>query len=243
MISKKDLIMASELVSRLKSEVPFQANLARNDFPASPAEGFSKWRIWRAKTEGQLDQIGNALPSHITEKIQDLKKSPSLSEGELSQLLAEIEAFSINIVSLQNSIDALWADSSLLLEEEICSGFKASPDFRSVNKFGHLILLQANEAEVIRFLVECWKNGTPEVSHRTVLERVVGASGYEKVKDLFQTKNSKAAYRALIKPGKTRGTVRLNIDFDLPPQSPLPELPVLRQAGGYAEAPSGSTLS
>jgi hypothetical protein len=86
-------------------------------------------------------------------------------------------------------------------------------DFRSVNWFGALYSFTGNQAAIVKVLWEEWEKDTPEVGLKTLL----ADSGVDsdRVQDVFKEKGViHPAWGAMIIPGKTKGTLRLQ-----PPES------------------------
>jgi hypothetical protein len=86
-----------------------------------------------------------------------------------------------------------------------------SPCFRSVQLDGELFSLTSPQSELIKILYCNWAQGTPDVSTAYLLESL-SDQGFAaaRLRDLFQTNRS--AFRALIRPGRRRGTIRLAIE-------------------------------
>jgi len=88
------------------------------------------------------------------------------------------------------------------------SGFSHGPDYRHVSLSGNDFSLTTTQAKIIEFLHAQYLAGHPEVSGYYILEQVVDTPSTRLV-DIFK-KNS-TAYKALIRPGKTKGSVCLNV--------------------------------
>ena len=79
-----------------------------------------------------------------------------------------------------------------------------SPDFRSVNYYGHLFRFSATQAPVVKMLWEASKDGSPDVGQHTLLETAGSTSN--RLVDLFKRS---PAWGSLIVAGEQRGTFRL----------------------------------
>jgi hypothetical protein len=85
--------------------------------------------------------------------------------------------------------------------------FTHSPDYRSVTIRGKTHSLTPRQAQVIQILHEAHESGNPEVSHDFILEKM--ETNNSRWQDTF--KSNRIARNALIRVGKTRGTLRLNL--------------------------------
>lgn len=86
-------------------------------------------------------------------------------------------------------------------------GFTHSGDYRSVSSGGQTHSLTGRQAQVIQILHEAYKNGTPDVGSALILEKLETRNS--RLRDTFKT--NRRAWKALIVPGKTKGTLRLNL--------------------------------
>jgi hypothetical protein len=78
-----------------------------------------------------------------------------------------------------------------------------SPDFRCINWYGTEYTFTPNQAAIVKILWEAWENGTPDVGQETLRAQ---AEVESRIDRLFL---GHAAWKNLIVPGKTRGTLRL----------------------------------
>lgn len=79
-----------------------------------------------------------------------------------------------------------------------------SADFRSVDWFGTKHAFTLTQAACVRVLWEAWKNGTPELSQATILERAETASS--RLANVFR---NHPAWETMIVSGQRKGTFRL----------------------------------
>jgi hypothetical protein len=84
--------------------------------------------------------------------------------------------------------------------------FTHSDDYRSVVIRGQNFTLTSRQAQVIQILDENRDNGHPDLSQDYILERLGTANS--RLRDTFKT--NRDAWKALVRPGSTKGTVRLN---------------------------------
>ena len=84
--------------------------------------------------------------------------------------------------------------------------FSHSDDYRSVTVRGQNFSLTPRQAQVIQILYENFEQGHPDVGKDYILESLNTANS--RLRDTFKT--NLEAWKALIKPGKRRGTHRLN---------------------------------
>lgn len=90
-----------------------------------------------------------------------------------------------------------------------CSGGDArhGPDFRSVHWYGKEYTFTAAQAAVVKLLWEAWKNGTPEVGNDYLTSE---ADVETKRLDHLFGAGKHPAWGTMIRPGSTKGTLRLS---------------------------------
>jgi hypothetical protein len=93
----------------------------------------------------------------------------------------------------------------------------AGEDYRSVKLRGRTYSLSAREAQIVEVLWDRARQGIPEVAQAMLLERI--DSQATRVRDVFTNRQT---YHEFIKPGKTKGTIRLNLQR---PPDDLPSTP------------------
>ena len=81
-----------------------------------------------------------------------------------------------------------------------------SPGFRSVRANDKTYGFSPQQATVVEILYRNWRNGTPDVAQQYLLARLGNEDG-----DLRDTFRRCEAWGELIVPGKSRGTLRLNV--------------------------------
>jgi len=101
----------------------------------------------------------------------------------------------------------------------VLDGFIPSQDYRSAVHNSVTHSFTTNQARCVEYLYKQWKNGTPEVAISTVLEQI-DCTG-NRLDQVFRNtrgdkKGTHAAWRTLIVPGETKGSVRLNIPGPAP---------------------------
>lgn len=85
--------------------------------------------------------------------------------------------------------------------------FTHSEDYSSVSLRGKRFALTSAQSQVIKTLHESWKEGTPELRQAYVLEKLETPS--KRLRDSF--KSNPGAWKAFIRRGERKGTVRLNL--------------------------------
>jgi hypothetical protein len=85
--------------------------------------------------------------------------------------------------------------------------FTHSEDYSSVSLNGQRFALTSAQSQVIGKLHEAWKQGIPEFRQAYLLEELETSS--KRLRDSF--KSNPAAWKALIRRGERKGTVRLNL--------------------------------
>ena len=88
--------------------------------------------------------------------------------------------------------------------------FAHGPDFKCVIFYGIEHSLSSTEALVIKILWKAYENGTPDVGQHYIINEVCGSES--KIKYLRDVFAKKSIYKAIVKSGNRKGTVRLNID-------------------------------
>src|SRR5690242_15312261 len=86
------------------------------------------------------------------------------------------------------------------------SGFRASPDYRSIEFKGKQYVLTLGQAQVVQMLDESRKSGTPCLGQDYILEKLETPAS--RLRDTFKTS---PLWRTLIVRGEKRGTYRLNL--------------------------------
>lgn len=79
-----------------------------------------------------------------------------------------------------------------------------SPDFRSVNFYGHLYRFSPTQAAIVAELWRAWEEGNPEIGQAALLEAADAAS--RSLRDVFRRS---PAWGVLILAGEGPGTFRL----------------------------------
>jgi hypothetical protein len=84
-----------------------------------------------------------------------------------------------------------------------------SPDFRSVHWYGTDYTFNEAQAAIVAVLWEAWENGTPDVGHRTLLDKAKVA--YDRLPDVFKVKGeSHPAWGTMIQSNiGSKGVARL----------------------------------
>ena len=85
-------------------------------------------------------------------------------------------------------------------------GFRLSDDGRSANLHDRTFGLTTQQTQVVEMLLDAYLNRTPDLGQAYILERIGSTS--EELRDTFRGND---AWGALIVPGSTRGTFRLNL--------------------------------
>jgi len=85
--------------------------------------------------------------------------------------------------------------------------FTHSVDYRSVALRGDTFSLTSRQAQVIEILHEAHQGGNPEVGKHSILEKLETKNS--RLRDTF--KSNRRAWDALVKPGQTKGSYRLNL--------------------------------
>lgn len=93
------------------------------------------------------------------------------------------------------------------LVESEGSGFIWNEDYRTVKLKGVAFTLTSGQAQIIQMLHEAQKSGVPDLGNHYILEKLGTPSG--RWQDTF--KSNPDAKKALIKTGKRKGTLRLNV--------------------------------
>lgn len=86
--------------------------------------------------------------------------------------------------------------------------FFYSPDFHCVLINDFEFTLTSTQSQVIQILCEAYRNGTPDVGKDYIMEEI-GSLCDRRLRDVFC--RDQEAFKCLIRPGKRRGTYRLNI--------------------------------
>lgn len=81
-----------------------------------------------------------------------------------------------------------------------------SNDYRSVRWFGQSFTFTANQAIVVRQLIESWRNGTPDVAGATLLAAVDHEAPPSRMSTLFRDHPS---WKQMIIQGGTKGAFRI----------------------------------
>lgn len=82
-----------------------------------------------------------------------------------------------------------------------------SEDYSSVVLRGQRFSLTSAQSQVIKALHEGWKQGMPELRQANLLEKLETSS--KRLRDSF--KSNPSAWKALIRRGERKGTVRMNL--------------------------------
>lgn len=86
-------------------------------------------------------------------------------------------------------------------------GFSHSDDYRSVRVAGRPLTLTPRQAHVIQILHSAYEKATPDIGMQFILEKIESPSS--RLRDSF--KSNPEAWKALVRPGKKKGTIRLNV--------------------------------
>jgi len=86
--------------------------------------------------------------------------------------------------------------------------FFYSQDFHCVLVNDREFTLTSTQSQVIQILCEAYRNGTPDVGKDYIMEEI-GSLCDRRLRDVFC--RDQEAFKCLIRPGKKRGTYRLNI--------------------------------
>jgi len=86
--------------------------------------------------------------------------------------------------------------------------FFHSQDYHSILINGREFGLTPTQSHVVEILCEAYRNGTPDVGKDYIMEEI-GSLCDRRLRDVFS--RDREAFKCLIRPGKRRGTYRLNI--------------------------------
>lgn len=160
-------------------------------------------------------------PSETAEQLTDLLKRHASStlavmKEEIAGASAELvagdlpETCLVRLVAAGTSVmepgEPVAVEGLRREDERGVSGFRHSPDYRSVEWRGERFAFTSRQAQAIEILHREHVNGTPEVGHAYILESMDLLCS--RLRDVF--KHSEA-WGTLVVAGKRRGTVRLNI--------------------------------
>lgn len=85
--------------------------------------------------------------------------------------------------------------------------FSHSDDYRSVRLTGRSFTLTPRQAQIIQILHSAHEKRTPDIGMQFILEKIDSPSS--RLRDSF--KSNPEAWKALVKPGNKKGTIRLNV--------------------------------
>ena len=189
------------------------ANFVANVLALESAGRSESWQIWldwlqqeqrpaeyyhRSSSIRQLASGVRAVFEHV--KFQDASKA---SRTNIQELLSQVMRLKQKERVNPNATQSAIRSQNLVLDND---GFRHSPDFRSVTLRGNQLVLTPQIAQIVQYLYEQHKNGTPDVSADSVLEHI--GSG-KRLRDCFPGEHRKL-YKELI-DSKAKGTVRLNL--------------------------------
>jgi hypothetical protein len=165
---------------------------------------------FEAKDRKELEEIRRmlAVPDLSTEETYNLLIQASIYRITVAE--EEVEALLPELVFRVDDIEAYEKRHPLpTCVNAPPESLKHSPDFRSVWKNGKGHSLTSKQAQVIAELWESQQNGTPEVSQEYLLEMIYKDTYVQtaRLRDIFRTRPD--AWKSLIEPGKSKGTVRL----------------------------------
>ena len=146
-------------------------------------------------------KIRNALASQVRQEFEKLKQlGIDRAAIQMAQTPRQSEA-----VAPSSQLQA--SDRGIEIKPVGSPGaFSHSADYRSVTVRGQNFSLTARQAHVIQILYENFEQGHPDVGKDYVLESLNTANS--RLRDTFKT--NLEAWKALIKTGKRKGTLRLN---------------------------------
>lgn len=85
--------------------------------------------------------------------------------------------------------------------------FTHSTDYRSVTRYGATFSLTPRQAQVIQILHEAYEGGNPDIGGAAILEQL--GTQNSRLRDTFRS--NLEAWKALVRPGRTKGSYKLNL--------------------------------
>jgi hypothetical protein len=91
--------------------------------------------------------------------------------------------------------------------------FTHSENYRNVSIRGEKYVLTPRQAEMIKILDEAYLSGSPDASIKEIMRELSGEHRAEtsRWQDTWQAKTDEKTQKVLIRSGKRKGTLRLNI--------------------------------
>jgi hypothetical protein len=141
-------------------------------------------------------------PAHCIEiwRLEDVRERIILELSKRGKLPIHTDAETDLLDKGRGTTDQL--DAHPATEE-----FSHSVDYRSVCLGGKRFTLTSRQAQVIQLLHGAHEKATPEIGAQYILEEI--GSPNSRLRDSF--KSNQEAWKALVRPGKKKGTIRLNV--------------------------------
>jgi hypothetical protein len=198
------------------------------EFKRAGSDTFEQGKVYKQIEEGdkliqnQMKTAIKRMNDELDLQVEEKKKKKERKQRRKNKALQHrVEALEAAMQGMKLRGEGRKVEVLPLSEEEVEEvagkakkskdseeAFHYTADYTSVNLRGQQFTLTPRQAEVIQLLHEAYKNGTPDLHHEHIKERLrMGNSA--QVRGIFRSNPD--AWKYLVTQGKRKGTLRLNI--------------------------------